>query len=182
MTSHPQKMKNPITLLLIDDHPLVRRGIRCKVFSNRSAAAFTLIEAMVSIVVGAVMLTALYSSFVFSFGAMKLDREDLRATQILLQRMETLRLTSFAAIQNGTVTEYYDPNGQTNSCGAAYTVTLTTNAPTSADMPVQPVYYMNKMRKITATATWTNGNQMRTRSLQTYATQAGMQSYVYNHK
>src|SRR5262252_7399535 len=150
---------------------------------NGSIAAFTLIEAMVSVLVGAVMLTALYSSVIFAFGAVKLDREDLRATQILLQRMETLRLTSFAAIQNGSLTEYYDPNGQSNSCyGAAYTVTITTNAPTSSDMPVQPVYYMNKMRKVTATATWTNASQLRTRSLQTYASQAGIQSYVYNHK
>jgi hypothetical protein len=49
-------------------------------------------------------------------------------------------------------------------------------------MPVQPVYYMNKMLKITATATWTNANKLRTRSLQTYASQGGIQSYVYNHK
>jgi len=149
---------------------------------NGSVAAFTLIEAMVSLVIGAVMLTALYSSLVFGFGAVKLDREDLRATQILLQRMETLRLTSFSAIQNGTLTEYYDPNGLSSCYGATYTITITTNAPTSSDMPVQPVYYMNKMRKVTATATWTNANQLRTRSLQTYATQAGIQSYVYNHK
>lgn len=146
-------------------------------------AAFTLIESMISMVIGGVMLTALYSTFVFGCGAVKLDREDLRATQILLQRMETLRLTSFSAIQNGTVTEYYDPSGQTNNRGGAqYTITIATNAPTAADMPVQPVYYMSKMRKITATATWTNANQLRTRSLQTYASQAGIQSYIYSHK
>ena len=152
-------------------------------FGKRSAAAFTLAEAMISILVGSVMLTALYSSFTFGYGAVKLAREDLRATQILLQRMETLRLTSFAAIQNGTLTEYYDPTGSTNgSQGSVYTITITTNAPTSSDMPVQPVYYMKKMLKVTATATWTNGNQLRTRSLQTYASQGGIQSYVYNHK
>ena len=150
---------------------------------NNSDAAFTLIEALVSVLTGAIMLTALYSSVIFACAAVKLDREDLRATQILLQRMETLRLTSFSAIQNGALTEYYDPNGLTNgSYGSVYTVTITTNAPTSADMPVQPVYYMKQMRKITATATWTNANQLRTRSLQTYATQAGIQSYIYSHK
>jgi type II secretory pathway pseudopilin PulG len=150
--------------------------------ARRAEAAFTLVECVVGLLVAAVMLTALYSSFIFAYGALKLDREDLRATQILLQRMETLRLTSFSAIQGGTLTEYYDPNGQTNSSyGAAYTVTIATNAPTSADMPVQPVYYMNKMLKVTATATWTNANKVCTRSLQTYASQAGMQSYIYSH-
>src|SRR6266581_4730696 len=151
-------------------------------FGKSSAAAFTLAEAMISVMVGAVMLTALYSSFTFGYGAVKLAREDLRATQILLQRMETLRLTSFAAIQNGTLTEYYDPTGITNAQGSVYTITITTNAPTASDMPVQPVYYMKKMLKVTATATWTNGNQLRTRSLQNYASQGGIQSYVYNHK
>src|SRR5205823_3979070 len=144
---------------------------------------FTFTETLVAILTGAVMLTALYSSFAFGYGAVKLAREDLRATQILLQRMETLRLTSFSAIQTGTFTDYYDPNGATNGhAGAVYTITITTNAPTSTDMPVQPVYYMNKMRKVTVTATWTNANQLRTRSLQTYAAQSGIQSYVYSHK
>jgi type II secretory pathway pseudopilin PulG len=152
-------------------------------FSKRSVAAFTLAEAMVSVLVASVMLTALYTSFTFGYGAVKLAREDLRATQILLQRMETLRLTSFAAIQNGAATEYFDPTGSTNgSSGAAYTITIATSVPTASDMPVQPVYYMKKMLKITATATWTNGTQLRTRSLQTYASQSGIQSYVYNHK
>ena len=151
-------------------------------YAWRTEAAFTLVESMVALMVAAVMFTALYSGFIFSYAALKLDREDLRATQILLQRMETLRLTSFSAIQGGTLTEYYDPNGQTNSSyGAAYTVTITTNAPTSTDMPVQPVYYMSKMLKITATATWTNANKLRTRSLQTYASQGGIQSYIYSH-
>src|SRR6266436_3732423 len=152
-------------------------------YGKSSAAAFTLAEAMISIMVGSVMLTALYSSFTFGFGAVKLSREDLRATQILLQRLETLRLTSFSAIQAGTSTDYYEPSSGTNgSRGAVYTIAITTNAPTSSDMPVQPVYYMNKMRKITVTATWTNANQVRTRSLMTYASQAGIQSYVYAHQ
>jgi len=150
--------------------------------TRRGISAFTLIESMIAMLVGGVMLTALYSSFVFGCSSVKLDQEDLRATQILLQRMETLRLTSFAAIQGGTATEYYDPSSQTNSSGGAlYTITITTNAPTSTDMPVQPVYYMSKMRKITATATWTNSNQLRTRSIQTYASQAGIQAYIYGH-
>jgi len=147
------------------------------------SSGFTLVETMVAVITGAVMLAALYSSFAFGYGSVKLAREDLRATQILLQRMETLRLTSFSAIQSGTITDYYDPTSVTNgNPGAVYTITITTNAPTSSDMPVQPVYYMNKMRKVTITATWTNANQLRTRSLQTYASQSGIQSYVYAHK
>jgi len=147
------------------------------------SSGFTLAETMVAVLTGAVMLAALYASFAFGYGAVKLAREDLRATQILLQQMETLRLTSFSAIHTGASTDYFDPTGATNGCaGAVYSITIATNAPTSSDMPVQPVYYMNKMRKVTVTATWTNANQLRTRSLITYASQSGIQSYVYAHK
>jgi hypothetical protein len=97
--------------------------------------------------------------------------------------MEILRLTSFSEIQTGTFTDYYDPGAVSGgNAGAVYTITIATNAPTSSDMPVQPVYYMNKMRKVTVTATWTNSNKLQTRSLQTYASQSGIQSYVYAHK
>src|SRR6266852_1403314 len=98
------------------------------------SSGFTLVETMVAVITGAVMLAALYSSFAFGYGSVKLAREDLRATQILLQRMETLRLTSFSAIQNGTMTQYFDPSGATNgSSGAVYSITITTNAPTASD-------------------------------------------------
>ena len=158
--------------------------MRIQILTNNSSnSGFTFAETMVAILTGTVMLTALYASFTFGYAAVKLTREDLRATQILLQRMETVRLTSASAIQPGTFTDYYDPSAVNNgNPGAVYTITITTNAPTSSDMPVQPVYYMNKMRKVTVTATWTNANQLRTRSLQTYAAQSGIQSYVYSHK
>src|SRR5437879_8323855 len=86
---------------------------------------FTLVEAIVAIGAGAFMLTALYSGLTFGFATVKLAREDLRATQIMLQRVETLRLSNFAAIQTGTFTDYFDPTGATNaSSGAMYTITI----------------------------------------------------------
>jgi len=146
-------------------------------------SGFTLAETLVAILTGTIMLAALYASFAFGYSALKLTQEDLRATQILLQRMELLRLTSFSEIQNDTFTDYYDPSAVNDAkAGAVYTITITTNAPTSSDMPVQPVYYMNKMRKVMVTATWTNSNRLRSRSLLTYASQSGIQSYVYSHK
>src|SRR4030095_27128 len=145
-------------------------------------SGFTLAETLVAILTGAIILAALYASFAYGYSAVKLTQEDLRATQILLQRMEILRLTSFSEIQNGTFTDYYDPSAVSDAkAGAVYTITITTNAPTSSDMPVQPVYYMNNMRKVTVTATWTNSNKLRTRSLLTYASKSGIQSYVYAH-
>ena len=78
--------------------------------SLNSDSGFTLAETLVAILTGAIMLAALYASFAFGYSAVKLTQEDLRATQILLQRMEILRLTSFSEIQTGTFTDYYDPS------------------------------------------------------------------------
>src|SRR5215208_6965411 len=110
-------------------------------------SAFTLPEAMIAVMVAAIMVAALYACFAFGYGTVRLAREDLRATQILLQKMETLRLTSYKSIKNSSATDYFDP-GASNK-GTVYTVTIKTNAVTASDMPVQPVYYMNKMLKIT---------------------------------
>src|SRR6266705_2148167 len=105
-------------------------GLRILLWPDCRSAALTFVETMVAMLTGAVMLAALYSSFAFGYGAVKLAREDLRATQILLQQMETLRLTSFSAIQTGASTDYFDPTGVTNGCaGAVYSITVATNAP-----------------------------------------------------
>jgi hypothetical protein len=123
---------------------------------------------------------ALYASFTCGFAAIKLTREDLRATQILLQRMETLRLANFANIQNATAIEYYDPADQAGGGGGTvYNVTLNAAPPTKNDMPAQPVYYTNNMLLVTATATWTNGNVVRSRTMQTYSARNGIEGYVY---
>ena len=147
-------------------------------------AAFTLAEVLVAVFLGSMMLTALYAAFTFGYSTVKVEREDLRATQILVEQMEGLRLTPFTSLQAVTTNAYFDPLNQTNgTAGALYTITITTNAPTAAELTppgmVNPVvYYAKDMRKITATATWTNSNLVRTRTLQTYASKNGIQGYV----
>src|SRR5215212_4277604 len=96
--------------------------------------AFTLPEAMIAVLIAAVMIGALYSCFTFGYGTVKLAREDLRATQILLQKLEILRLTSYKSVKNSSSTDYFDP-GAINK-GTVYKVTVATNAVTASDMPV----------------------------------------------
>ncbi len=159
--------------------------------ARASASAFTLAESLMAIAAGSVMLLSLYTSFLYGFRATRVVREDLRATQILVQRMEKIRMCSFNQIQDPTLnpptsTEYYDPTDQSNGRGGvAYTVTLTNTVATKADL--NPgygglVWYTNNVLKITATATWTNGNVQQVRSMQTFAARNGIQSYVVSPK
>src|SRR2546425_389426 len=100
-----------------------------KTRARKASFGFTLVETMVATMVAATMLSAHYLAFASGFAIVTVTREDLRASQIMLQRMETIRLCGYSDLTNAakyppSVTQYYDEKGQTNgNGGAAYTVT-----------------------------------------------------------
>src|SRR5213593_4910308 len=111
---------------------------------------FTLTETVLALLVVGVMITSLYATFTFGYGSVRLAREDLRATQILLQRMEMVRLTAFTNLNNATSTAYYDPTDQpAGGGGTVYSVTVSTNKLGTTELQ-SPVYYLTNMVKITA--------------------------------
>jgi Tfp pilus assembly protein PilV len=141
-----------------------------------SAWGFTLIEAIVATFVSAIVLAGVFAAMGAGFSFIQVSRENLRANQIILQRMEAIRLTPFTALATAyppSSTDYFNPGGQaTGNGGAVYTVTYNCN-----NAPV-PIAYTNNTRRITVTATWTSGKVQHTRSMQTYATRFGIQRYV----
>lgn len=140
-------------------------------------AAFSLMEAMVGMGLLGTVVGALLSGFTTGFFHMQMARENLRATQIMLEKMETLRLYSWQQINsNGfikpTFTEYYDPKA-TNSQGAAYTGTLTISPAAVGSS------YSNDMKLVTVSINWKTGNIKRTRAFNSYVSKYGLQDYVY---
>ena len=144
-----------------------------------SASGFTLVETVVATFLAAIMLSAVYGGMGAGFSMVKVTRENLRATQILLQRMEAIRLSPYQALQNPASyptnsTDYYCP-GQTNGgAGVAYSVTYNC-APGPSSLP--PSYRSNVVL-VTVNASWTSGKVQRTRSMQTYVARYGIQPYV----
>lgn len=152
----------------------------------RGLAAYTLAEVTVGVLVVGILFVSLYAGFSYGFTAMQLTRENLRATQILVQRMEGVRLYTWSQVLNTnsylkpTFLEYYDPRGITNSTGGArYTGFVSATIPT--DLP--PAYQTN-VRDITVTIFWTNyhGGMAATHSpvMGTRVSRNGMQNYVFN--
>src|SRR2546426_8919350 len=94
-----------------------------------SASGFTLMETIVAVLMSGIMLPALLTGVAFAFSGMQANRENLRATQIVLQRMEAIRLLPYNTLQDPAAyptnsTEYYSPSGQASGKGGtAYTVT-----------------------------------------------------------
>ena len=151
-------------------------------------AAYSLVEVIVAVLVLSVMLVSLYGGFSSGFAVVKLARENLRATQIMMQKMETVRLLKWSQLLDTNnflqpaFLDYYDPSGtNANAFGAMYRGFVSTNVATG----VAPAYADN-MRAITVTIFWTNYSQgisntpiIRTRQMQTLVARYGMQNYVY---
>jgi Tfp pilus assembly protein PilE len=151
---------------------------------RRHESAYTLAEVMVTVLVVGVMLVALYVGFSNGFAVVQATREDLRATQIMSQWMETARLYNWSQINsNGyvpaTFFDYFDPASPTNAAGARYTGFLR-RITNSAALPAE---YRSNVTELTVTIFWTNRNGNRTtvhsRQMQTYCARSGLQNYVF---
>ena len=150
--------------------------IRC---GRKSEKGVTLVDVIMAIALLGVMAGGVLGSFRYGLFTMQLVRENQRATQILLEKVETIRLYSWTQVNsNGFIprnfTNYYDP--QTPSTpGATYYGTII--GPTN--VPFTTIYSTN-MRQFTVTLQWTTKNIPHTRRITTYMANHGMWNYVYN--
>lgn len=146
--------------------------------------AYTLIEVVVCVGLIVIIFVSLYGGMSTGFAVTQASRENLRATQIMLQYMEGLRLFNWDQLVYSnwvptTFVDWYYPltNVNNSSPGIPYygTVTITTNpvmSPTAA--------YSANMAQVTVNINWTNANgYSRTRSMSTYVARNGMQNYVF---
>jgi prepilin-type N-terminal cleavage/methylation domain-containing protein len=143
--------------------------------------AFTLVEVMVAVAIMGIAFVSLYAGMSSGFAVTQLARENLRATQILMERMEGVRLYNWDQVVSSNMlpanfTNYYYPMaGSGESRGIPYYGTMAVQ-----NMALNPpASYSTNMRVVVATVTWTNGNVARYRSIWTYVSQRGVQNYVY---
>src|SRR5438309_9828525 len=127
--------------------------IRLSKTAAQRTAAFTLAEIMVCIVMINIGAAGLMGCFKYAFLITGLTRENQRATQVMLERAEAIRLCSWDQVRsNGfiptTFSEYFDPTSTNGSVGIVYTGTATVSAfPYSTS-------YRDNMRMLTLTLQW----------------------------
>ena len=142
----------------------------------RRLAAFSIVEATVGMGIMGTCVAALFSGFTSGFFTMQLARENQRATQIMLEKVETLRLYSWDQIKTAgfipaAFTNSYDP--QSANQGLTYNGTIAiTNAPITSS-------YSNELKLVTVTLNWQTGTLPRSRTFTTYVARNGLQSYIY---
>lgn len=144
---------------------------------QRALSAFSMVEATIGLAILATVGGALMTGITNGYFTMQMTRENLRATQIILEKVETLRLCSWDQITGGfisnNVADYYDPNTTTNNRGISYSVTtVITNVPFSAG-------YGTNMRQVSFTVNWKTGQMPRSRTYTTFVARDGLQNYIY---
>src|SRR6266496_5848307 len=142
--------------------------------SHKAAAsrhAFTLVEVMIGVAVMAIMIVGFYLGFSQGFAVIQLTRENLRAAQILEEKMETIRLFTWQDL-NAAATPYafeakYYPTTPTKGKktspneGITYYGTRTiTDAPVSES-------YSGDLKLVIVKLTWTSGKVQRQREMRT---------------
>jgi len=148
--------------------------------SNRAAeSAFTLVEVLIACVVFAVMAISLYGGISFGFTSITIARQNLRATQIALEKMEIARMYSWDQINsNGFVppaftAPFFPTSGSETNGGLTYYGTTSITAFPKSNS------YAGDMRQLTVRITWTNRTIPQSLEMSTYISQYGMQRYIY---
>ena len=59
---------------------------------RKTAGAFSLVEVMIGMAIVGVTFVSLYGGMTYGFSSVRMSLENLRATQILVEKMETIRL------------------------------------------------------------------------------------------
>ena len=147
---------------------------------RRSILGFSLVEATVGLGTVTTVVMALYGALGGAINGVKFARENIRATQILLDKMEGIRLYSWDQLHTtgfvpANFTVPFDPQGAANGTGAGTTYygTITfENGPTD-------VTYGTDLKKVTVDLAWKTGNVTRQRQFSSYITRNGLQAYIY---
>jgi prepilin-type N-terminal cleavage/methylation domain-containing protein len=146
----------------------------------RRKSGYTLAEVLIAIAVVGIVFMSLYRGIAFCFDKTKSERENLRATQVILRRMEGIRLFTWDQLTNTTLNpkifyESYLPGA------AGSGVTYTGQIEVANAVLDPPATYSANMRSITVTVTWSSGPILHTRTATTYAARNGMQNYIWRN-
>jgi type II secretory pathway pseudopilin PulG len=134
-----------------------------------------MMEVLFAIAIIGVLIVALYTAIATSVSWVRLCQENEAATQIISEKLDTIRLYNWDQMNsNGFIVTNFvvgiDPYG-TN------TTPYYTGSVLIAQNPVTEPYGTNLM-KVTVNLAWVSGSRPQNRSMCTFVTKYGLQSYV----
>ena len=165
--------------------------------------AFTLAELLVSVALVSVVVVSLYAGIVQGMVIVDVGRDNMRATQLMVNTMEIVRLYNWDQINsNGYIpTNFVTELYPTNSARTAVPIIeeqeliqeeirlieeVAKENPNrmcevniAITTPNLGTAYQTNMRQIDITVKWTNQNVVRTRTMSSFIAEEGIQKYVY---
>jgi type II secretory pathway pseudopilin PulG len=140
--------------------------------------AFSTVEVMVAIMVCGLVFSGLYAGLSSGFAFVQLARENLRAIQIMEQKMETIRLYTWDQInQAGFIptnfVESFYPLSTQSTSGLTYTGTVTVAPSGLTEM------YGPDLVQVNVNISWVSAKVVRQRQMNTLVSRYGLQQYVY---
>ncbi len=119
---------------------------------------------------------SLFSAYTFGFALTRVSQEDVRADQILVEKLETIRVYDWSKVTSGTFipttfTASFFPVTNGSPGGVTYSGTIAITPPPVTES------YSNTLRQVTATVTWVSGGATHTRSMTTFVSQNGIQTF-----
>lgn len=152
----------------------------------RFARGTTFIEALVSVSIAGILFTSLFAGLTSGLDQIEAIRQEVRATQILVEKFETIRLYSWDQVNTpdfmpATFEAPYVPEIQreesttleSTSEGIVFYGKVTLSDPPSS------VAFTNDMKLVTIELTWDTGSTIRTNTLSSFISRYGIQNYVY---
>ena len=147
----------------------------------RKHCGFTMTEVIFGFAIFGLVFAALLTGLTWNVSTIKFARETVRATQIMEDKLDTIRLYSWEQITTpGFITsEFYAPFSPTNALsnfeasGVVYTGLITI-----ATSPLTETYYSNIMR-ITVDLYWPSAAGVRRAQMSTFVSKYGLQGYIY---
>ncbi|MDB6122940.1 MAG: hypothetical protein JWQ71_1933 [Pedosphaera sp.] len=135
-----------------------------------------MVETCVAVAVVGVFIVSLCGGLAMGTGIIRSSRERQRATQVMVEKFEMIRLYTWAQINsNGfvptTFSAPFDPK-QTNG-GLVYNGRLSISSATNTGA------YKDDLRQVTVQLTWTSGSLVATQSMTSLVARYGMQNYIY---
>ncbi len=130
----------------------------------------TLVEVLVSMLLLMMVVVGLFGAFSFGFSSIKISQEDVRASQILLQKLETLRIYDWSKITNSYFPTNFTVNYSTNG-GVIYNGAIKIDPVPAAES------YSNSLRQVTVSLSWVSTGVPRYRVVTTLVSQNGIQTY-----
>ncbi len=132
---------------------------------------------MVGCLILGITIAALCGGFSLGFRTIKLSQEEVRADQILMHKLESVRVYNWSLITNNYIPTNFSTSFSTTT-GAVHGVTYDGSIMVVPFTSAGGETYSSTLRQVTASISWYSEGLTHTRTMTSLISQNGIQTYT----